>query len=302
MPGAVSDVPPSATVPTCYRHPDRRGGVICQRCDRHICPQCMHQASVGFHCPECTKAGKQKVYTRANMQQLNRPLLTQILVGINVAVFVVGILVDRTGSNAFSLNGFGGFIERGGLLERAFDPELGRLVGISQGEWWRIVTSGFLHGSPIHLLFNMLALWRIGEVLEPALGRAKFGAVYGTSLLMGSFGAVLTTAPNKPTVGASGAIFGLFGVLFLAQRARGIDPWSSGIGMTIGLNLLITFSLSSVISVGGHVGGLAGGLLCGYLLFDVGPKQRWATNVQLGLIAAIGLAAAVGCVVASGVG
>jgi membrane associated rhomboid family serine protease len=276
----VTDTAPT-NVRTCYRHPDRKAGVVCQRCDRPICPQCMHQASVGFHCPDCTKQGKQKVYTRANMQVLNRPTLTFVLIGINAAIFLGGVSGGDSLTRARS---------------RLFGE--GALFGplVADGEWWRIVTSGFLHAGLIHLAFNMFALYRIGQILEPAIGRLRFGAVYATSLLTGSFG-VLLLSPNSPTVGASGAIFGLFGLMFLATRASGIDPWSSGIGMTIGINLLITIGIPG-ISIGGHLGGLAGGLLCGYLLYDVGPKQRWPVNTQVAVIGAVGVVAAIAGVLA----
>lgn len=278
MPGAVTDAAPP-NVRTCYRHADRKAGVVCQRCDRPICPQCMHQASVGFHCPECTKQGKQKVYTRANLQVLNRPVLTQILIGVNVAIFLAGI---DGGDSVTRVSGR--FFSDGALF--------GPLV--ADGEWWRIVTAGFLHAGVIHLAFNMFALFRIGQVLEPAIGRSRFGAVYLTSLLTGSLG-VMLLSPNEPTVGASGAIFGLFGLMFLATRANGIDPWSSGIAPTIAINLFITFGIPG-ISIGGHLGGLAGGLLCGYLLYDLGPKQRWTAQVQVAVVAAVGVAAAVASV------
>ena len=295
MPGAVSDVAPATNVRTCYRHPDRKAGVSCQRCDRPICPQCMHQASVGFHCPECTKTGKQKVYTRANMQVLNRPLLTQVLIGINVAVFVAGLFYEASDepNAAAGLSRVFGLIGDGG-----FSASFGFVGGVAGGEWWRIVTAGFLHANLIHLAMNMFALYRIGQILEPAIGRARFGAVYGASLLTGSLG-VLFLSPDELTVGASGAIFGLFGLMFLATRASGIDPWSSGIGITIGINLLITFGIPG-ISIGGHLGGLAGGALCGYLLYDLAPRYRWPVQQQIGMIAGVGLAAVVASVLVSG--
>ena len=193
MPGAVSDLP-ATNVPTnvraCYRHPDRRAGVSCQRCDRPICPQCMHQASVGFHCPECTKTGKQKVYTRANLGVLNRPLLTQVIIGINAAVFVAGLVSESNDA----LAGRGGFALDGGL----FGP------AVAAGEWYRIVTAGFLHAGLLHVGLNMFLLFQLGSILEPALGRLRFGLAYVVSLLTGSLG-VLLLDPNTLTVGASGA-------------------------------------------------------------------------------------------------
>jgi len=274
----MSDAP-ATNVRTCYRHPDRRAGVSCQRCDRPICPQCMHQASVGFHCPECTKQGKQKVYTRANLQVLNRPVLTQVIIAINAAVFLAGLAYE---SNE-ALAGRGGFTVDGGLFGPAVDA----------GEWYRIVTAGFLHAGLLHLGMNMFLLYQLGSILEPALGRLRFGAIYLVSLLGGSLG-VLVLDPNALTVGASGAVFGLMGGLFVAQRARGLDPWSSGIGSTIAINLLFTFTIPG-ISIGGHVGGLIAGAVCGWLLYQ--GSQTMGRQQALGAVIGLGAAVAVASIV-----
>lgn len=237
----------------------------------------MHTASVGFHCPECTKSGKQKVYNRANMSVLNRPVVTQVLIAINALVFVLGLINDPDDA----LAGRGGFIIDGGLF--------GPLV--ADGEWYRIVTAGFLHGGLIHIGFNMFLLYQLGSILEPALGRLRFTVVYFTSLLAGSFG-VLVLSPDSLTVGASGAVFGLMGTLFYAQRAQGIDPFSTGIGSTIGINLLLTFTIPG-ISIGGHVGGLVGGLAASWLLYDGG--KAWGKQRSLAAVIGLGVAAGVGC-------
>lgn len=270
------DTPALRPETTCYRHPDRRAGVRCQRCERLICPSCMSTASVGFHCPECARSGRQKVYTRANWSDaMRRPVVGRALIAANVAVFVAGIASQSRNAVA----GRGGFIADGGL----FGP------AVESGEWWRIVTAGFLHAGLLHLLFNMLALFNLAAILEPALGRARLVAVYAVSLLTGSLG-VLVLSPDALTVGASGAVFGLMGALVVAQRARGMDPWSSGIGTVIALNLFITFTIPG-ISIGGHIGGLVGGLVCTWILLDAGPrafKQPWA---PLAAVGALGVAA-----------
>lgn len=230
----------------------------------------MSQASVGFHCPECRRTGKQQVYTRANWSDaLRRPVLAQALIAANVAVYLLGAIAG----------GRSGFVLDGGLY--------GPIV--AAGEWWRILTSGFLHANVMHLLFNMFALYVLAGMLEPALGRLRFGVVYATSLLTGSFG-VLLLSPDQLTVGASGAVFGLMGALVIAQRAKGVDIWSSGIGTVLLLNLLITFAVPR-ISIGGHLGGLVGGLIAGWILLDAGPKafrQPWAATA---IVATLGLAA-----------
>jgi membrane associated rhomboid family serine protease len=257
----------------CYRHPDRRAGVTCQRCDRPICPDCMNTASVGFHCPECARTGRQKVYTKSAIAHLNRPVVTQAIIGINVAVFIAGIVY----SSRNALSGRGGFIVDGGL----FGPS------VADGEWYRLVTSGFLHAGLVHLGLNMYLLYILGSSLEPALGRARFVAVYATSLLCGSLG-VIVLQPEALTVGASGAVFGLMGALFVLARARGIDPWSSGIGGLIGINLIFTFAIPG-ISIGGHLGGLLGGMASAWLLEGTGTLDR---KQALGAVVALGGAAA----------
>ena len=258
-------------IQTCYRHPDRRAGVSCQRCDRPICPSCMSSASVGFHCPECTRSGKQKVYT-ARTVLTSRPLVTQILIGINVAVFLVG---TASGGRAGVLfDGSNELLANGGL--NAF------LIA-QNGEWWRVITSGFLHFGVLHLAFNMYALWILGGQLEAALGRWRFIACYVTALLAGALGALILS-PDALTAGASAAIYGLLGVAIAAQRSRGVSLWDSGLGGVLIINLLITFGVSN-ISIGGHIGGLAGGFACGYLIYSVGPKIRNDAAVLAGCVA-----------------
>jgi membrane associated rhomboid family serine protease len=262
---------------TCYRHGDRRAGVICQRCDRPICPSCMHQASVGFHCPECTKSGAQR-YVRAG-QLLKRPIVTQVLVALNVAIFFIGIGSGLKIRPEFLLDW--------GLIAEGVDFT-GTLRGVAAGEWYRLITSGFLHFNVIHIAFNMLVLYQLGMLLEPAVGRLQLSVVYLTSLLTGSLGVVLVS-PHSLTVGASGAVFGLMGFAFMTMRARGIDPFSTGLGGTIALNLIITFTLSRYVSVGGHVGGLIGGALCGWILTDLGPRRLKDEKASLLVVAALGL-------------
>ncbi|HEY9555884.1 MAG TPA: rhomboid family intramembrane serine protease [Acidimicrobiales bacterium] len=266
-------------IQTCYRHPDRRAGVVCQRCDRPICPDCMNQASVGFHCPECTRSSGQKI-VRPN-QLISRPIVTQVLIALNVAVFVYGL-----GGGGLSTSQ--DMTIDGGLIARGWTGT--ELVGVAEGEWWRLVTSGFLHANLIHIGFNCLVLYQLGQVLEPVLGRLRFGAVYFASMLTGSFG-VLLLSPDSLTVGASGAVFGLMGAALAVFRARGINPFDTGLGGAVMINLLITFTLPG-ISVGGHVGGLIGGFIAGWILTDLGPRVLKDPNVALGLVVLLGAVAA----------
>jgi membrane associated rhomboid family serine protease len=244
---------------TCYRHTDRRAGVVCQRCDRPICPDCRRQASVGFHCPECTKQGAQKI-VRPN--QLLRPIVTQVLVGINLVIFALGI--------GAGLETRDRVIYEGGLVGLGYNPYTQELIGVATGQWYRIVTGGFLHANLIHVGFNMFILYRLGQVLEPALGRGRFLLVYFVSLVGGAFG-VMIIDPNHFTVGASGAVFGIMGAAVAVFRSRGINVMDSGLGTTIVLNLALTFAIPG-ISIGGHVGGLIAGYVAGELLTNFGPR------------------------------
>jgi membrane associated rhomboid family serine protease len=266
---------------TCYRHHDRRAGVICQRCDRPICPDCMRQASVGFHCPECAKSGAQKIVRPA---QLLRPVVTQILVGINLAIFVAGI--------GAGLQTRDRVIYEGGLVGLGFNPFTQELIGVATGEWYRIITAGFLHANLMHIGFNMFILYRLGQALEPALGRGRFLLVYFVALLGGAFG-VLLIDPNSFTVGASGAVFGIMGAAVAVFRARGVNVMDSGLGATIILNLALTFTIPG-ISIGGHVGGLIAGYLAGELLAYVGPRHLKDPKLANWAVVALGVALAAG--------
>jgi membrane associated rhomboid family serine protease len=160
---------------------------------------------------------------------------------------------------------------------------------IADGEVYRIITSGFLHYGLLHLLFNMYALYILGSMLEPAIGRLRFALIYFVSLIAGSVGALILD-PNALTAGASGAVFGLMAAAFLVMRNRGIDPWQSGLGIWLFLNLAITFTVSN-ISIGGHIGGLIGGAVASLILVELPDAvrlPRWGADV---VAAAIGLAA-----------
>ena len=235
--------------------------MICQRCDRPICPDCMITASVGFQCPNCARANQQKVVTPAARwgqgQSMQRPMVTLALIAINVVAYVAGLSQP------------GGSFNDGYLLGRFVSG--GTSLGVAEGQWWRLITGGFLHASAMHLAFNMFALWSLGEVLERALGPVRFAAAYFASLFAGTFG-VMLLSPNSPTVGASGAIFGLFGVLLALQLSRGIPLRQTRLGWILGINLAFTFFVPN-ISIGGHLGGLVGGAIVGVGLFGL-PKTR----------------------------
>ena len=272
--GAVA----TTDVRTCYKHPDRRAGVICQRCDRPICPSCMNQASVGFHCPECTHKGAQKVVNARSL--VTRPIVTLVIIAINVAVFGGDLLLPQITIDEVADLPFRGMhlLSAEGSL---FGPS------VAAGDWWRPLTGGFLHVNIIHIGFNMFLLWQLGSLLEPAVKRVAFAALYVMSLAGGSF-LVLILDNDAVTVGASGAVFGLMGATFIAMRSRGINPFQTGIGPLIVINLVFTFAIPN-ISVGGHIGGLIAGALGGWILWEAGPRFGPKSPVPIvacGLVAA----------------
>jgi membrane associated rhomboid family serine protease len=272
---------------TCYRHSDRETGVSCSNCGNPICTDCMTATPVGMRCPECAKQ-KTQVRTAAHIGG-GDPTTTYVLIGACVlAAFGSGSLLGGGGGTVFS---------DGALLGIGID-DTGQLIGVSQGEYWRLVTSGFLHGGLLHLAFNMYILYFLGSMLEPSLGRVRFLGLYGASLLGGSFGALLLQ-PNRFTVGASGAVFGLMGAAFVMQRARGIDPMQSGIGPLIVLNLAISFIPGLNISIGGHIGGLVAGVLCG-LAIETVAKRRAPQSAAIAACVVVGVIAVAGALAVAG--
>jgi membrane associated rhomboid family serine protease len=266
----------------CYRHTDRETGVACSNCGRPICPDCMTTTSVGMRCPECAR---QKTRVRTAQTFSDEPTLTYVLIGINV---IVGLGTLLGGASAT-----GGGVGGSTLLS---DGSVSRSA-IADHEYWRLLTAGFLHSGFLHLLFNMFALYILGGLVEPAIGRFRFGLIYFVSLLAGSFGALLTE-PNLPTVGASGAIFGLMGAGVIVMRNRGMSVMESGLGVWIVLNLVLTFTISN-ISIGGHIGGLIGGVAAALLLFNLPDRVRVPASLATALTVALGVAAVAGSIVVS---
>jgi membrane associated rhomboid family serine protease len=260
---------------TCYRHPSRETGVSCANCGRPICPDCMTTTSVGMRCPECSR---QRTPVKTLRNTVSRPEVTLALIAINVVAFLA------EGNVSINSNPTNKVYEEGALFGslRGF-PHL----GVAHGQWWRVVTSGFLHENLLHIGFNMYVLYVLGQMLEPALGRLRFGVIYGVSLLTGSLGALLVT-PHSPTVGASGAVFGIMGAAAVEMRARQIPIMQSGVGGLILINLVISFTLPG-ISWGGHVGGLIGGALVA-LIFQQAAR-RGAQSLALAACALIALGA-----------
>jgi membrane associated rhomboid family serine protease len=243
----------------CYRHPDRSAGVKCRRCERAICPDCMITAPVGFQCRSCVKAGP-PVRTLRSLRR--DPVVTYGIIGVNLAVAVLTYAMPRLLGD-FELAG----------------------VAVAKGDWWRIITGGFLHEGVLHVGMNMFLLLQLGQLLEPVLGRARFAALYGASLFAGALGVLLLTDPQVGTVGASGAVFGLIAAGVLALRRRGISPMQSGLGWLLAINLVLTFAVPN-ISIGGHLGGLIGGGIAVSVLHAVEDRPWLGTA----LVSALGVA------------
>ncbi|MET9376141.1 rhomboid family intramembrane serine protease [Streptomyces sp. NPDC002992] len=258
---------PQSGLPRCYRHPDVETGIRCTRCDKPICPQCMVSASVGFQCPDCVRNGS----GTGHAPDANQPrtlaggrvaadgrFVTKILIAINLALFIaVQVAGDRLvdeltliGGNTILLNG--------------------EVVGVAEGEWYRLLTSTVLHQEVMHFLFNMLGLWVIGGIVEPELGRIRYALLCLLSGLSGSALAYLLAAPNQPSLGASGIVFGLIGAWAVLTRRQRYDM--RPVVLFVALSLLLTFTRPG-ISWEAHIGGLVGGALVAYGLLHA-PRAR----------------------------
>jgi membrane associated rhomboid family serine protease len=259
--GADTDV-----APQCYRHPGRETHVRCVRCDRPICPECMNSASVGFQCPECVRSGAKTVRkTRTafgGLMPTQVGQVTRILIALNIVAYIAQ-QVSNEFTSRFALRPDG----PAGLGLPFPDSLIG---GVADGQYYRLITSAFLHANLLHIFFNMFALLVVGPTLEAALGRLRFVALYMLSALGGSTLAYLLMPPNGTVVGASGAIFGLFGALFVITRRTGTD--SGGIVALIGINLVLSFALPN-ISWQGHLGGLITGTAIA-AAFAYAPRER----------------------------
>jgi membrane associated rhomboid family serine protease len=259
-------LPDDLEIKHCYRHPQRETGVSCSNCGRPICHECMIDAPVGFRCPECVKAqnprgSRAKVVTRSQTRSrwgagggimTGAAPVTKILIGINVALFLVELLLGAVG------------IMGGGSTGRLVD--MGALVPAYvavEHQYWRLFTAMWLHGGLLHVAFNMYALYIGGAYLEMIAGKGKYLAIYVIAGVAGNVAVYLLAAPISVTIGASTAIFGIFGALFtysLHNRDSAVGNALRSMGTVILINLVITFVVPG-ISWQGHVGGLIGGVL-----------------------------------------
>jgi membrane associated rhomboid family serine protease len=264
QPGGTPYGPPAV----CVRHPDRATYIGCTRCGRPACPECLREAAVGYQCVDCVGEGQRTVRrgtTVAGAQAGGRSLAVPVLIGLNVLVYLLTAV--QAGNPVYN------------SLSRLF-RQLSLVPGfVHEGEWWRVLTSGFLHVGPIHLLVNMLALWMLGRDLEIVLGRARFLALYFVSMLGGATAVMLLNAPDQQVAGASGAVFGLMGGLVVVLRRLRM-PAGQAFGV-IAINVIISFTIPG-ISWQGHLGGLVVGAAAAVAL--VYAPQRHRNAVQAGVL------------------
>ncbi|MFD9330072.1 rhomboid family intramembrane serine protease [Streptomyces sp. NPDC060065] len=278
---------PESTVTTCYRHPKVESHVRCTRCDRYICPDCMREAAVGHQCPECVKEGVRSVRearTAFGGRISTAPVVTYVLIALNVLAYV-GELVRPAIVDRFEMLG-AGLVGSDGLhyVWQAVYPSDFHAEGVVDGEWYRLLTSAFLHLPPtegtfgvLHIVMNMVSLWNIGRVVESQLGRVRYVALYLLSALGGSV-LVLLIAPETPTLGASGAIFGLGAAYYVMARRLGADMQSVNRFMA-GLLLWLLIS-AGLTSWQGHLGGLLTGTAV-TLAYAYAPRDRRRTPIQV---------------------
>ncbi len=250
----------------CYRHPDREAYISCQRCSLLICPDCMRDASVGFHCPECVTEGAKTIRAPRTIAggavSANVGRVSFVLIGLNVVAYIAQLATEGQPDSVF---------QRGAMQSYA----------VADGDYWRLLTAAFLHGSLLHIAFNMYALYLFGPFVEKALGTARFIAAYLTTAIASSVFVYWLENPLTPTIGASGAVFGLFGMaLLLLLRAK---QDVTTLLVLLAINAVI--SLQGNISWQGHLGGFVAGCILG-AAFAYAPRDR-KQAVQVFVFAAV---------------
>lgn len=246
--------PQVASPPRCYRHPDRETWIRCARCERPICPDCMTPAAVGFQCPECVQGGQATVRearTPFGGRMVAQAKVTWTLIGINLAVFLLQL----------------------GLGINAMAGDWGMWpVGVAVGgEWWRLITSAFLHGSILHIAFNMYVLFVLGPTLERIFGHVRYLALYVLAALGGSVASYWFSDLRTVSVGASGAIFGLMGALIVAGRRLRYDV--TQVLILLAINVVIGF-VAPGIDWRAHLGGLVVGAIVAAILAYAPQRNR----------------------------
>jgi membrane associated rhomboid family serine protease len=256
---------------TCYRHPDRVTGRHCTRCGRPACPECLRDASVGAQCVDCVRASapttSQRLRTLTRAQDL---VATKSIMAITIGVFIFTGLHDGT-------------IDGQGALSRdlwLFGPS------VHNGEWYRMFTASLVHFGFVHIFFNMLLLWIVGQMLEPGTGSLRFATIYVVSVLAGSAAALLMQ-PHIPSGGASGGIFGIAAAATLVMQRRGVRFWDTGLGPLIVINLFLDYFVLTNVSIAAHVGGIIGGVLVTEGMIQARRQNQvwvgWAVAIFVGV-------------------
>lgn len=288
--------PEAPPTPSCYRHPQHESHIRCTRCERYICPNCMHDAPVGYQCPACVRAGHQgmrEARTVFGARPISVPVLTYVLIVLNVLAYLLELArpttvfrFDNLGQGVLGPDGRAYLVEGSGALPPGFHP-----AGVAHGEWWRLLTSAFLHQPPgqgfgvLHIALNMYSLWLFGRVMEVQLGRLRFLTLYLVSAVGGSVLGYLIS-PTEAALGASGAIFGLVSAYFLMTRRMHSDPLGGG-RQLIGSVIWLVAS-AGVTSWQGHLGGLIAGLLLG-TAFVFAPRRGRAVLQAAAVLAVAAL-------------
>ena len=284
-PGDQASQPGQESPPTCYRHPDRETWVSCVRCGRHACPDCLRSAAVGQQCVECVRGASRTSRPARNIfggRPSRTAVVTWTLMGVNVLLYLIELAHTSLASDWW-------------MLGYAQNYPGGPAQGVAAGQWYRLITSAFLPGTGslgiLDIAFNMWALYIVGPGLEQVLGRVRFLAVYLLSAVGGSVLFYYLVPPNQPALGASGAIFGLFGAWFVVSRRLHLD--SRGIIMLIGINLALSLVYRSTIAWQDHVGGLITGAVITAAYVYAPRKSQAAVQVIATVAAIVFLAVAV---------
>ncbi|HEY8788770.1 MAG TPA: rhomboid family intramembrane serine protease [Actinopolymorphaceae bacterium] len=241
---------PASAPSVCYRHPDREAHIVCQRCGRPICPDCMIPAAVGFQCPECVRDGAKTTAARTEFggrAMMATGTVTKVLIAVSVVTYGLQYLLGSRLEVALA------------MLPGPAIMSDGSLGGVASGEYWRLLTAAFLHAGLLHIAVNMFSLYQIGPALERQLGRSRFVAVYLISALGSSVAVYFFSPSNQLVVGASGAVFGIFGAAIVLWRKLGYDIRPAFV--VLGINVVINVIGRGVLSWQGHVGGILTGVL-----------------------------------------